>query len=1101
MGPANSLVSAATLALALATGTLWPAAKAAEPTPEQFEFFEKEIRPLFAEQCYACHGPTVETPFAGLRLDSRDGFLRGGDSGAALLPGDPQGSLLLRVLRGEPVLMPPTGRLPPEKVAAVERWIRAGAPWPPEKPPEPAASSQFDLEARKSAHWAWRPVEPVRPSAVRDGDWPANEVDRFLLARLEAKGLQPAPDASRRDLVRRLYFDLTGLPPPPAASDAFVQDASPGAYGRLVRELLDSPRFGEHWASHWMDLMRYAESHGSEGDPELQEAWRYRDYLIRAFNDDVPYDQLLREHLAGDLLERPRINAEEGINESILGTAHWRMVEFSYQPVEPLEDRVKWTDNQIDVVSKAFQGLTVSCARCHDHKFDAISQRDYYALYGIVRGARPTQRTVDAPEVLGKHVAALTDLKARIRDAVASAWLASADGLALDLWSASSPEARRALERAACHDEGPLHAWSTLRDVPDSEFGRAWERLRADWQRITLARRAFNEERFEAIWDLSGEDYSDWIGHGQGYSRRPSPPGEFHVEPAGDRVLRAVYPGGAYSHLLSSKHAGVMQSPTFKIESDYISVRVLGGGMSYARLMVENHAVPRGGIYHQRYSPRGEHMEWWTWKTDFWKGFDAYIEFATREDATNFHWDAVDSAKRPRPERPQDGRSAIGAAAVAFHNEKEAPREILPPVLYWLEGREGPASAEDLPGHLSEALRSAIRAWRDGELDEDQAAFLDYFAERGLLPMTLEALSQARPLVEEYRRLEAEIAVPMRAPGVVEEGVPGHPLLIRGDHTKPGEIVPQRFLGALGGRAYEDPGAVRLGLAGDIASPANPLTARVFVNRVWLRLFGRGIVPTADNFGAVGARPSHPELLDWLADRFVENGWSTKRLIELLVQTRAYRMDSRPSPGALGMDPANALHQHRSVRRLEAEAIRDRLLNVAGMLDSRMYGPPPESKSTYGDGGGDEEEDEFLATYGDRRRSVYQRRRRNVRNPFLEVFDQPAPTSTRGVRDVTNVPAQALTMMNSPFVARMASQWGRRLAEGEASTLTSRVDYMYLKALGRRPTNGERDQAITHLSGLAEDRGLSESGLLSDPRPWRWLAHALFNLKEFLYVR
>ena len=320
--------------------------------------------------------------------------------------------------------------------------------------------------------------------------------------------------------------------------------------------------------------------------------------------------------------------------------------------------------------------------------------------------------------------------------------------------------------------------------------------------------------------------------------------------------------------------------------------------------------------------------------------------------------------------------------------------------------------------------------------------------------------------------------------------------MVRGDPRRLGEPVPRRFLTALGGMAYPHPGTVRLGLAHEVASPANPLTARVMANRVWRHLFGRGIVATPDNFGALGERPSHPELLDYLADRFVQEGWSVKRLIEVMVTSKAYRMSSHASPEAVEADPANAWLQHMPVRRLDAESIRDAVLAVSGELDKTMYGGPPSSRDVYGkpDGPG-------ASPYGDNRRSVYQEIRRNRTNPFLEVFDQPTPSTTRGQRDVTNVPAQSLSLLNSPFVTGAAEAWGNRLAAGEGHSVATRVEYMYRKALGRPPSDAERDAAAAYVAGLAREEGLEQQPVLGARRVWGRLAHTLFNFKEFIYVQ
>ena len=416
-----------------------PAAQA--PDSEQAEFFETSVRPLLADNCHACHSSRIDTPFGGLRLDSREGLLAGGDSGPAIVPGRPAESALVQRLHGRPMLMPPTGPLGGDEIEVLTRWVAMGAPWPEATvtaaaaadPPDPSAP--FDLPERRRTHWAWHPVQASEPPAVGDA------VDRFILAALDAAGLAPAPDAERAALIRRLSFDLRGLPPTPAEIARFAGDDTPSAYADLVDRYLDSPHFGERWARHWMDLFRYSESHGSEGDPDIPFAWRYRDYLIRAFNADVPYDRLIREHLAGDLLPDPRLDADRRTNESMIGPANFRLVEHGFQPVDPWEDRVKWIDNQVDVASKAFLGLTVSCARCHDHKFDAISQKDYYSFFGTLYGARPTMRAVDSQAVLDTNRDALAVLKSEIRGRLADAWSAAAESVGAELLAALEPEA------------------------------------------------------------------------------------------------------------------------------------------------------------------------------------------------------------------------------------------------------------------------------------------------------------------------------------------------------------------------------------------------------------------------------------------------------------------------------------------------------------------------------------------------------------------------------------------------------------------------------------------------------------------------------------
>ena len=987
-------------------------------TAEQTEFFEKQVRPILVNNCVSCHGGKSGVAFAGLRLDTRDGAFKGSDSGPVIFPGHAAQSKLMRAVRGElPKRMPPSGSLKDSQIQVLATWIETGAVWPTDGV-QPVAG--FDVGERKRQHWAWQPVQKVTLPKVRNEQWPLQPVDRFILAQLEARGMRPAPPATRSAWLRRVTFDLTGLPPSIEESVEFEAGNSPADFGNVVDRLLASPRFGERFARRWMDLVRYTESHGSEGDPDIPMAWRYRDYLIRAFNADVAYDQLVREQIAGDMLSSPRINAKEHINESVIGLAQFRMVEHGFQPVDPWEDRVKWIDNQIDVLSKTFQGLTVSCARCHNHKFDAISQKDYYALFGILASGRPTQRAMDDPAFLNRNKEKLSELKSRIKTGLAAAWMAAAE-----------PAAKRLVE------DNP---WFT----PNAGF----ETAAAYWRNESAARRAFNAKNFTTVWDVHTDGFADWLRHGTGVAQKPTPAGEFAVEFEGAKVTGGIYPSGLYSHLISSKHNAVISSPRFKIDTDSISLR-MSGAASFAQLIIENYAVPRGGIYNQIASPKEDRMGWTRWDTRFWKGFTGYIEFATFEDVTNTQ------AKPPK----FDGRSWFGAQKIVFHNNALVPKEDMLPAVAMMIGAQGTEA---------ETIRAAVAAWRDGGLTEEQAALLDYMVRRGMLPNSMNALDALRPLVDQYRTLEKEVPAARRVPGLLEEGGADQPMLIRGGLKSPGAPAARCFLSALNSKPYGDPRTMRLRLAEEIASPQNPLTSRVMVNRIWQSMFRRGIVRTVDNFGKLGDAPTHPELLDWLATRFIEDGWSIKKTIRMLAASRTYRMS------ASGGEPGGGL-QHMPVRRLEAEEIRDAMLAISGQLDLNMYGPSIPTYYSHDTG----------KTKGDRpkgpldgagRRSVYVEVRRNAVNPLLEVFDAPRPASTRGERDVTNVPAQSLALMNSPFVIDQAAKWAKR---------ADSLDQMFLRALGRKPTAAERDEAQSYLSGATMEG----------------LAQAIFNMKEFLYVR
>ena len=389
-------------ALALATALLFPYSHVeVAGNPQQEEFFEKKIRPVLVEKCYLCHSASSKPPMGGLRLDARDSLLKGGDRGPAIVPGDPEKSLLIQAIsyRHLDLKMPPNGKLPDEQIADLIDWIKMGAPDPRTAAAVPATEAErkgIDLEEGRK-FWAFKPIQNPPLPTVKQSDWPSSPIDRFILAKLEEKGLKPAPPADKRTWIRRVTFDLIGLPPAPEEIDTFLSDDSAGAYEKVVDRLLASPHYGERWGRHWLDLMRFAETNGHEFDNDKLDAWRYRDYVIRAFNDDVPYDQFVREHIAGDLIAEKRISSDGSYWESPLGTNFYWFGEVLNSATDSVKSRADQVDNQIDVLSKAFLGLTVACARCHDHKFDPIPTSDYYALAGMMHSTDVTEAVVDAP--------------------------------------------------------------------------------------------------------------------------------------------------------------------------------------------------------------------------------------------------------------------------------------------------------------------------------------------------------------------------------------------------------------------------------------------------------------------------------------------------------------------------------------------------------------------------------------------------------------------------------------------------------------------------------------------------------------------------------
>lgn len=990
--------------------------RASSITEKQLDFFEARIRPVLVEHCYSCHNSTDQQD-SDLALDHRAATMRGGNGGAIIVAGDPTASRLINILKHEieGVEMPEDGpKLDAKVISDFEQWIRMGAPDPRDAPPtaeQLAATISWEAQReRRKQWWSFQPIAKV-PTPSGKG----NPIDLFIRSQLADANLKHAPKAQPVILIRRLFLTLTGLPPTRAELlkwKAMYEDEQ--SYSEITEQLIDTllanKHFGERWTRHWLDWVRYAESHGSEGDPTLENAWVYRDYLIRALNDDISYDTLVREHIAGDLLAEPRINTELGINESIIGPSHWRMVFHGFAPTDALDEKVRFIDDQINVFSKAFLGLTISCARCHDHKFDAISQKDYYALFGILASCRPARRVIETQEIQQLHVRKLQTLKQKIRMGVSETWLASLQTL--------EP---RILDLIKDTDQ-PAHSLSHL--VNRVKKAGKDNRLEEEWSKIFS-----NPLRTESeptgsesgqMWKFSSEDASsDWYKHGVGLQHAPSPAGDFAILAEGDSIFRAIYPAGIYTHSLSEKHGGRLTSRDFKvIPNQEVWIRAIGNAGATTRYVVEDY--PRNGTVY----PVTTLKPTWTWHRfdmSYWKDDSAHLEVVTAKDA-------------PLLTR-NEGRSWFGVREVRLMKKgSPAPRdspEYLQAILS--TNQKTPSSFKQFETVLTQALRNAVTAWSKGSISDSQADLLNQSIQLGLLPNNLQSLPKAARLVQEYRQLENQIKVPTRVPGLDETRGRTQALFTRGNHKKPAEIVPRRFLEAFNDTPYATSQSGRLELAEDVLRDDNPFTRRVIVNRIWHHLFGKGISQTPDNFGRLGRQPTHPELLDWLANRFEQDHWSVKSLIRLIVSSETWQQSSTPSPEAIKTDPDNELLSHANVRRIEAEAIRDSLLTATGQLDRTMFG-----KSVSG---------------GTPRRSIYVQVIRNRLDPFLRAFDFPEPFSTTGRRNETNVPAQSLTMMNDPQINRYAISLAENLiALNSDEDSESRIKHLFQTLFSRDPS-------------------------------------------------
>lgn len=1248
-------------------------------SPEALEFFEKKVRPILVSRCMECHGDQAQAK-GGLRLDSREASLEGGETGPAIVPGKPQDSLLISAVNyGDVYQMPPKSKLPANEIAVLTKWVEMGAPWPPSPTKSPRVGNAFDLVGRKAAHWCWQPVQPQSVPSVKNAGWSQTDVDRFLLAKLEAKGLAPSPPTDKRTLIRRAYFTTIGLPPTPQEVDEFLKDNSPNAFEKVVDRLLGSVHFGERWARHWLDLVRYAETRGHEFEPIIPNAWQYRDYVIRAFNSDVPYDQFVSEHLAGDLLPQPRLSAN-GANESILGTGFWFLGEEVHSPVDIRADETDRIDNRLDVLSKTFLALTLSCARCHDHKFDALTQRDYAGLAGFALGGSYRQVAFEVIEHNRRIAEQLDELRRSSREALAKAVVAERLPVAAklaDYWNAANELAQAGMSFA---------------EVPGN---------------VVFA-------------DFEGDSYGAWKSEGEAFATRPprkadndyNAPLEGFV---GQRLVNSHRNGPEGNNNAGVRDAfqGKLSSPSFRVAHDRITFLIAGGshgGKTCVNLIVD------GKVVRTATGQNSGQLRPVEWDVAEVVGKDAMIEIvdahpgswghvivdhiefkhsekrlpireltaASRESLAKVaagkqldvelltRWtlavrDALRDTKHPlhvgshiarahaaktvsegvslpaekvvvdysRSDAPffQDGISFglrpthVGDVRfgtrpeqplVGLHEVAAATRDLLMPDLHLKGDRDhGGLGTWDRPGrtlrtpettlvepklwylvrgsgrayatinsHLVIAgpLHGALLLQWDGQPHEwkwvahnlsaykgnrlhveftpkdagefalamvvqsdaqptfhinatgpakDVAATtidaqrvqtlaiesLQQFAAGTLLEMNRVRLVNwllsndalfvvkptSNPVVEKFIAAQTDLLQRFKveshlAPAMLDGNGVDEWVLVRGNSKAPSKIAPHRFLEAIvGSESNYGSGSGRLKLAQQFVAPNNPLTARVAVNRIWHHLFGRGLVPTVDNFGVLGEVPSHPELLDHLALQFMRDGWSQKKFIKQLMLSNAYQMASSVGGPADEVDPDNRLLHRMPIQRLEGEVIRDALLAVSGRLDRTPFGTSvPIHLTPFMEGRGRPGTSGPLDGAG--RRSIYIAVRRNFLSPWMLTFDTPNPFSTVGRRTVSNVPAQALILMNDPLVLDQSKLWAQRMMSEPKSNAAQRIVRMYETAFSRPPTDAELQAALDFLDAQFVRLGLPPSAKDTAVEPWSDLAHVLVNVKEFIFV-
>ena len=1095
------------------------------------EFFEKKIRPVLVTNCYVCHGPESAV-MGGLRLDSKSGILKGGSRGPAMVPGDPANSLLVKAIsyKDPHLAMPPTGKLSEEEIADLIAWIAMGAPDPRTQAPSAVAvegEKGIDF-AEGRRFWSFQPVKDYSPPQVQQNDWPTSPLDYFILARLEKKGFSPAPAADRRTWLRRVTFDLIGLPPTPEEIDEFLADESASAFEKGVDRLLASPHYGERWARHWLDVVRYAETNGHEFDSDKLDAWRYRDYVIRAFNADLPYDRFVLEHIAGDLLADPRTIFDGSQMESALGTGFYWFGEVINSPVDSVKSVADQVDNQIDVTSKAFLGLTLACARCHDHKFDPISAADYYAVGGILHSTDIREVSIDSParirEIAATH-GMIANASRRIHGLLQAAWLPLAASLigylpeAAKLISSEKTDEKDEKEEAAAIaalaaerglDAPRLGAWvGYLREAAKDRghifypFAAMAERMSKDGASFVSSLAAVRkeleaslsgeelEQRGDIVFeDFENSNYEGWRVEGQAFGKRPIR----QIPP--NQTLRGFRGAGAANSFGGGSEGlvGTLTSEKFRMPKLYVHVRMAGtkDSQKLAERAKLRFTIVASGYKSQQRMPDGTGaLGWKTARMTKEVGRICFLEIVDRSREGHIAVDKIvfsDSEKPPvfsSPAHPRvralledQGINSLEALSAAY-------RRMFVQVMRENNTDDG----DNIDNAKTQAFLAALSP--AGKLEDGGSL---------LAPSQRESVAQ---LQAGRRALEA--ALPASAFGMVsaDEDPRNIRIHVRGNHKNLGEEVPRGTLRVVSSGSQEPitDGSGRLQLARWLANSENPLTARVMVNRIWKHHFGQGLVRTADNFGRMGERPTHPELLDFLARRFVESGWSVKAVHRFILLSSTYRMSSRAEERAASIDPENRLLHHMPVKRLEAEAIRDSILAVSGRLDRTLFGPslvPHISK--YQDGRGKPESGPLDA---DGRRSIYIQVRRNFLTPMFLAFDYPLPISTIGRRSVSTVPSQALLMMNNELVTLGAREWAK---QGRASELDSRrrVEKMYVAAFGRLPEDWEVDEVGKFLDGQrARYRNMPEAEAADklNEQVWADLAHVLFNSAEFIYVR
>ncbi|WP_245576504.1 PSD1 and planctomycete cytochrome C domain-containing protein [Flexithrix dorotheae] len=958
--------------------------------------FNFHVKPILVQKCFLCHGPDPSSREGDLRLDTFEGATALLEEGRkAIDPGHPgKSEVVKRINYDDPNLVMP----PPEsnlelsqyEIDILTKWIDQGAEWKP--------------------HWSFIPPKITEPEKFNNS---VNEIDDYIEEKIVSKKLNNAPTAGKNSLIRRVSYLLTGLPPTPKKLNNYLADSSANAYEKMVDHYLNDEAFGERWARHWMDITRYAETKGHEFDYSISGAWQYRDYLIRAFNEDVPYDQLVKEQIAGDLLDTVRWNPENGMNESQLGTIFYTLGEGKHSPVDIKKEEVDRIDNIIDVTTKAFQGLTVSCAKCHDHKFDPVPTSDYYSLYGIFESTRISPQPTNVTYHQQKDIDAISALKDSIKIFLASKWENQKFPLSSELKQMSN-------------------------EVSESSD-------------------------FEILGDFRGANLDGWKSDGLAFGKRTTLGNPVFGK---NSQLTNLSTGKASSKTFGPGIFGALRSPDFIIEKDFIGVKALGK-KAIVRIIIDNFQLIQDPIY-GGLTKKVEADEWTDLKFNVaaWKGHKAYVEIIPGQYNKHVY---------------QLPKEAFVEAKyiIAFNGDwPQVPTN---------ESFEKPVE-----------MNTALENWAQNSASPEEIRAINQLIATNQFRGNYH---QINTYSNKINQLQGQMQDTSFFEGITDGFAINSKIFIRGSHNELSKnVVPRGFLsGIFSKNQFRSEGSGRMELANAIVDPENPLTSRVMVNRIWHYLFGRGLVETVDNFGLQGKLPSHPELLDFLALKFQNEGYSIKQMIKYMVMSQTFRRAVEVPDGNKSNDPDNLYLANFPIRRLESEAIRDALLMVAGNLDETMYGAPvPVYLTPFMQGRGRPYRSGPMD--GNGRRSIYLEVRRNFLQPMMLTFDRPIPFSTFGKRNVTNVPAQSLILMNDPFVEAQAGLLAQEIVNEKNLDIDEKIDVIYLRTLSRNAKSEEKEQAKVFIQSLAKNAEIPEQELLENTAIWKAYCHSIFNLKEFIYL-